>query len=114
MFGRRSTPTTRSSRACSICTSMPVTSRRSKAQDHMQDVVLRNEFGGMSEALYNLAAATNDARWAKVGDRFQKTAFITPLAQHRDELRGLHINTQVPQVSGAARRYELTGDARFH
>jgi DUF1680 family protein len=86
----------------------------SKAEDHMQDVVLRNEFGGMSEALYNLAAAANDIRWAKVGDRFQKKAFITPLAQHRDELRGLHMNTHVPQVIGAARRYELTSDARFH
>jgi DUF1680 family protein len=86
----------------------------SKAEDHMQDVILKNEFGGMSEALYNLAAATNDARWAKVGDRFQKKAFLTPLAQRRDELRGLHMNTHVPQVIGAARRYELTGDARFH
>ena len=86
----------------------------SKAEAHMQDVILQNEFGGMSEALYNLAAATNDVRWAKVGDRFQKKVFITPLAQHRDELRGLHMNTHVPQAIGAARRYELTGDARFH
>ena len=72
----------------------------------MQEI-LRVEFGGMSEALYNLAAATNDDRWAKAGDRFQKKEFLTPLARHRDELRGLHMNTHVPQVIGAARRYEL-------
>ena len=59
----------------------------SKTEAHMQEI-LREEFGGMSEALYNLAAVTNDVRWAKVGDRFHKKEFITPLAQHRDELRG--------------------------
>jgi DUF1680 family protein len=85
----------------------------SKPEAHMQEI-LREEFGGMSEALYNLAAATNDDRWAKVGDRFHKKEFLTPLAQHRDELRGLHMNTHVPQVIGAARRFELTGDPRFH
>jgi DUF1680 family protein len=85
----------------------------SKPEAHMQEI-LRVEFGGMSEALYNLAAATNDDRWAKVADRFNKKEFLTPLAQHRDELRGLHMNTHVPQVIGAARRFELTGDPRFH
>jgi DUF1680 family protein len=85
----------------------------SKPEAHMQEI-LRVEFGGMSEALYNLAAATNDDRWAKVGDRFNKKEFTTPLAQHRDELRGLHMNTHVPQAIGAARRFELTGDPRFH
>jgi len=80
--------------------------------DHMQDI-LNTEFGGMSEVLYNLAAVTADARWAKAGDRFQKKIFITPLALRRDELKGLHANTHMPQVIGAARRYELTSDYRF-
>jgi len=84
----------------------------SKTEAHMQEI-LREEFGGMSEALYNLAALTNDVRWANVGDRFNKKEFITPLAQNRDELRGLHMNTHVPQVIGAARRFELTCDPRF-
>src|ERR1035438_5573679 len=51
----------------------------SKSEVHMQEI-LREEFGGMSEALYSLAAATNDERWAKVGDRFNKKEFLTPLA----------------------------------
>ncbi|HWC97447.1 MAG TPA: glycoside hydrolase family 127 protein [Candidatus Sulfopaludibacter sp.] len=83
-----------------------------KTEDHMQDI-LREEFGGMSESFYNLAVLSNEVRWAKAGDRFQKKEFLTPLAQHRDELRGLHMNTHVPQVIGAARRFELTGDPRF-
>ena len=31
----------------------------------------------------------------------------------RDELKGQHMNTHVPQVIGAARRYELSSDYRF-
>jgi uncharacterized protein len=85
----------------------------SKSEAHMQDI-LNTEYGGMNEVLYNLAGATGDDRWARAGDRFTKKAFFNPLASRRDELRGLHVNTHIPQVIGAARRYELSGDTRFH
>jgi uncharacterized protein len=84
-----------------------------KTHQHMQQI-LTVEFGGIAEMLYHLAAETNDARWGRVGDRFQKRSFINPLALHRDELRGLHVNTHIPQVIAAARRYEISGDNRFH
>ncbi|MBZ5605825.1 MAG: glycoside hydrolase family 127 protein [Acidobacteriia bacterium] len=85
----------------------------SKSETHMQDI-LETEYGGMNEVLYNLSAVSNDDRWAKAGDRFTKKRFFNPLALRRDELRGLHVNTHIPQVIGAARRYELSGDTRFH
>jgi DUF1680 family protein len=85
----------------------------SKSEEHLQDI-LNTEYGGMNETLYNLSGITNDARWAKVGDRYTKKKFFNPLASQRDELRGLHVNTHIPQVIGAARRYELSGDYRFH
>lgn len=85
----------------------------SKSEEHMQDI-LNTEYGGMNEVLYNLSAATGDDHWASVGDRFTKKIFFNPLASRRDELRGLHVNTHIPQVIGAARRYELSGDMRFH
>jgi len=84
-----------------------------QSDEHMQQI-LTIEFGGIAETLYNLAAATNHDGWGKVGDRFQKRSFINPLAAHRDELRGLHVNTHIPQAIAAARRYETTGDLRFH
>ena len=84
----------------------------SKSEEHMQDI-LKTEYGGMNEVLYNLAAVSNDDRWARVGDRFTKKIFFTPLAMRRDELKGLHCNTHMPQVLGAARRYELSSDNRF-
>jgi uncharacterized protein len=85
----------------------------SKTDEHMQRI-LTIEFGGIAETLYHLAAETHDARWGRVGDRFQKRSFINPLALRRDELRGLHVNTHIPQAIAAARRYEISGDNRFH
>ncbi len=82
-------------------------------EPHMQDI-LNTEYGGMNEVLYNLAALTGEDRYAAVGDRFTKKRFFNPLGLRRDELRGLHVNTHIPQVIGAARRYEISGDARFH
>ena len=79
---------------------------------HMQEI-LDTEFGGMNEALYNLAAATGNDHYAVVGDRFTKKKFFNPLAVRRDELQGLHVNTHIPQVVGGAQRYRLTGDGRF-
>ena len=82
-------------------------------EEHMQRI-LNVEFGGMQEVLCNLAALTGDDRWGRVGDRFNKKVVLNPLASARDELAGLHMNTHIPQVIGAARRYEVTGDNRFH
>jgi len=83
-----------------------------KSEAHMQEI-LKTEYGGMNEVLYNVAAAANETRWAQAGDRFNKKEFFTPLAQRRDELRNLHANTHIPQVIGAARRFELSRDPRF-
>jgi DUF1680 family protein len=83
------------------------------SEAHMQEI-LTIEFGRIAETLYHLAAATNDDRWARTGDRFQKKSFLNPLAARRDELRGLHANTHIPQAIAAARRYEISGDMRFH
>ena len=82
-------------------------------EDHMQ-MVLDTEYGGMNDVLYDLAAVTGEDRFAVVGDRFTKKRFFNPLALRRDELTGLHTNTHIPQVIGAARRYEISSDYRFH
>ncbi len=75
--------------------------------------ILEVEFGGMNEVLYRLAAVTKEPRWLATGDRFTKKRVFEPLANRKDELRRLHMNTHVPQVIGAATRFETTGDPRF-
>ena len=80
---------------------------------HMQRI-LNVEFGGVQETFYNLAALTGEDRWARLGDRFTKKVIFNPLASASDQLAGHHMNTHIPQIIGAARRYEISGDNRFH
>ena len=75
--------------------------------------ILKVEFGGMAEVLQNLYAVTGDTAHAQLAGRFEKRSFLDPLAEHRDELKGLHANTHIPQAIAAARKYELTGDPRY-
>ena len=80
--------------------------------EHMARV-LEREYGGMNEMLYNLAAVTGRDGYKDLAHRFDHERFFAPLAQGRDELKGLHANTNIPKVVGAARRYELTGELRY-
>lgn len=76
---------------------------------HMQ-AMLGNEFGGMHEALLNVYSTTGRPEHLKLAQRFQKRAFLEPLAHGDDPLAGIHANTHLPQVIGQCRDYELTGD----
>ena len=81
--------------------------------EHMQRM-LRVEFGGMPEVFWNLYAVTGDPAHAALACRFDHAAVLDPLADHRDQLKGLHANTQIPKVLAAARAYELCGAHRDH
>jgi hypothetical protein len=75
--------------------------------------MLRTEYGGMNEVLVNLAALTKKDRYLDTAHLFEQPTFLDPLAERRDELQGLHANTHVPKIIGAARMYEVTGDRRY-
>jgi hypothetical protein len=75
--------------------------------------MLRTEYGGMNEVLVNLAAVTKKDRYIEAAHLFEQPGFLDPLSQRRDELQGLHANTHVPKIIGAARMYEVTGDRRY-
>lgn len=85
---------------------------RPLSYEHMQRI-LGTEYGGMGEVLCNLYAVTGKEYYLDLAQRFDKKQFFDPLAAHRDELKGLHVNTHIPQVIAAARYYELTGDRRY-
>ena len=87
--------------------------RTDKLDAQRMQEMLKTEFGGMAEVLANLYAVTADSVDLELARRFEKRSFLDPLAEHRDELQGLHANTHIPQVIGAAREYELTGEARY-
>ncbi|MBN1341991.1 MAG: glycoside hydrolase family 127 protein [Phycisphaerae bacterium] len=77
------------------------------------DHVLTVEFGGMSEVLHDLYGVTGDPNHLALAHKFDQGAFLGPLALEWDNLSGIHANTQIPKICGAARRYELTRDERY-
>ncbi len=83
------------------------------SDDKMQ-FMLRVEHGGMNEVLRNLYAVTGNRDYFDLARRFDHKAVLDPLADHRDKLKGLHVNTQIPKIIGAARAYELTGDKYYY
>ncbi len=82
------------------------------SEQQMQRVLLV-EYGGMGEVLCNLYGVTGKREYLNLAKRFDKKWFFDPLAAHHDELKGLHVNTHIPQVIAAARMYELTGDRHY-
>ena len=81
--------------------------------DEQRQRMLRTEYGGMNEVLVNLAAVTQEDRYLDTAHLFEQPSILDPLAERRDELQGLHANTNVPKIIGAARMYEVTGDRRY-
>jgi DUF1680 family protein len=80
--------------------------------EQFQDI-LNTEFGGMNEVLYNLYAVTGEESYAELAHRFDHRRVLDPMAEGRDDLTHVHVNTTIPKVIGAARRYEVLGDERY-
>jgi DUF1680 family protein len=87
--------------------------RMDELDDETIQRMLEVEHGGMTEVLANLYAVSANPDHLALARRFDHRAFLDPLAAGRDELKGLHVNTQVPKVIGAAREYELTGEKSY-
>lgn len=90
-----------------------VKSRTDKLDDLRMQTMLRVEFGGMAEVLSNLSAVTGNPEYLSLARRFDKKTFLDPLTKGRDELKGLHANTHIPQAIAAAREFELTGENSY-
>ena len=75
---------------------------------------ISTEQGGMDEALANLYALTGKPEYLALSRRFVQRTYNDPLAAGRDELRGQHVNSFIPNIIGTARQYELTGNQEDH
>lgn len=77
--------------------------------NQIQAMLNYREYGGMNEVLANLYAVTGNSNDLVLASDFDKQSLFAPLAGGQDVLNGLHDNTQIPEIIGAAREYELTG-----
>jgi DUF1680 family protein len=92
-----------------------VKSRTDKSDPmHMERVLNFTEQGGMNEVLANLYAITGKAECLATARRFDERKYTGPLSRSEDKLKGEHVNSFIPNVIGAAREYEMTGDPALY
>ncbi|KAH7312966.1 secreted protein [Rhexocercosporidium sp. MPI-PUGE-AT-0058] len=90
-----------------------VDTRTSRLSMSQMQSVLNTEFGGMSAVLADIYYMTGDSKWINAARRFDHWSVLTPLANNRDQLNGLHANTNLPKWIGAAREYKATGNTTY-
>ncbi|MCS7157234.1 MAG: glycoside hydrolase family 127 protein [Blastocatellia bacterium] len=84
--------------------------RMDRLTREQQQNMLETEYGGMNEVLANLYAVTGNPEHLRLARLFDHQRLFEPLSRGEDPLDGLHANTQIPKIIGAAREYELTGE----
>ncbi|KAF1918161.1 hypothetical protein BDU57DRAFT_472492 [Ampelomyces quisqualis] len=90
-----------------------VDNRTKKLSSSQMQTMLGTEFGGMNDILAAIYQLTADKKWLTAAQRFDHTNVFDPLAAKQDKLNGLHANTQIPKLIGAAREYKATGTQRY-
>jgi len=82
--------------------------------DEQTQRMLDVEYGGMNEVLCNLYAVTRNPDHLALAKRFDHKKIFDTLSNFQDCLTGLHANTQIPKITGAARTFELTGEPYYY
>jgi DUF1680 family protein len=77
------------------------------------DEILDFETGGMLEIWAELFGITGAPEYRELMDRYTRRLLFDPLLAGSDPLSNMHANTTIPEILGAARSYEVTGEARW-
>ncbi|SDS58055.1 glycoside hydrolase family 127 protein [Actinoplanes derwentensis] len=87
--------------------------RNSRLTHAQRQQMLRVEFGGIGETLFNLYQLTEDPVHLFTAQYFDHDQVLDPLANNVDALAGFHANTQIPKAIAAIRGFHATGDTRY-
>ena len=77
------------------------------------DNILDVETGGMLEVWADLYGITGKQEHLELIERYDRPRLFERLRRGEDPLTNMHANTTVPEVHGAARAWEVTGDSRW-
>lgn len=77
------------------------------------DDILDYETGGMLEIWAELYSITKDDRYKFLMERYYRGRLFDKLLIGEDVLTGRHANTTIPEIHGAARIWEITGEEIF-
>lgn len=85
--------------------------------EELWQCILKTEWGGMNEVMFNIYAITNTDAYKTTAFYFNHWQWTAPLAIGDDDIDashgnvgGNHANTHIPEIIGSARGYELTGN----
>jgi len=71
------------------------------------------ETGGMLESWADLYGVTGDKEHYDLINRYDRPRLFNPLLAGKDPLTNMHANTTIPEILGAARAWEVTGEDRW-
>lgn len=77
------------------------------------DNILDVETGGMLEVWADLYNVTGEKEHYDLIKRYDRRRLFDPLLAGKDVLTNMHANTTIPEVLGAARAWEVTGENRW-
>lgn len=72
------------------------------------------EFGGYNESLAELYKITGTKKYLDAAHFFDHDKLFTPCLEGKDQLNGLHANTSIPEIIGALKIYEVSGDVNSY
>ena len=75
--------------------------------------ILDVETGGMLEVWSQLYGITKEPAHRGLMDKYYRKSLFDGLLEGRDVLTNMHANTTIPEALGAARAYEVTGEAKW-
>jgi len=87
-----------------------VHARTSRWDEKLNLQVLKVEYGGMNDCLYDVYSHTGKPEHLQAAGKFDETALFKAFYEGRDILNGLHANTTIPKFVGAVKRYMVLDD----
>ncbi len=82
------------------------------SRDEM-NAMLDVETGAMLELWSDLYGATKQPKYLTLMERYTRPRLFEPLLAGKDVLTNMHANTTIPEIHGAARAYEVTGEPKW-
>lgn len=79
--------------------------RTSRWDEELNLLVLRVEYGGMNDCLYDVYSYTGKEKHLTAAHKFDEMALFTAIREGKDILNNLHANTTIPKFVGAMKRY---------
>jgi uncharacterized protein len=81
--------------------------------DELMNRIMDVETGGLLEIWAELYGITGKPEYRELMRRYTRRSLFDALLEGSDPLSNMHANTTIPEILGAARAYETTGEERW-